>query len=86
MAGSDRLIERDTALAELKRLRRAAARGDGRVVLLRGEAGAGKTALIRRFLALLSGRTPVLPGWCDPLTAPRPLGPLLDMLGGSPLP
>jgi DNA-binding CsgD family transcriptional regulator len=76
----DRLLERDTALAELHRCRRAAARGGGRVVLLRGEAGVGKTAVIARFLAGPDQRARVLRGWCDPLTAARPLGPLIDTL------
>jgi DNA-binding CsgD family transcriptional regulator len=76
----DRLLERDTVLAELDRYQRATARGDGRVVLLRGEAGVGKTTVIARFVARLDQGTHVLRGWCDPLTAPRPLGPLIDML------
>jgi DNA-binding CsgD family transcriptional regulator len=48
--------------------------------LLRGEAGVGKTAAIHRFIGGLAQRAMVLRGWCDPLAAPRPLGPLIDML------
>ncbi|WP_082953389.1 AAA family ATPase [Mycobacterium sp. E3251] len=81
--GSDELIERDAVLRELAGLRRAAAGGSGRVVLLRGEAGAGKTSVIARFVARLGDSAAVLEGWCDPLSAPRPLGPLLDMLAGT---
>ena len=51
----------------------------GRVALLRGEAGVGKTAVITRFSVGL-GSARLLYGWCDPLTAPRPLGPLVDAL------
>ncbi|WP_051574542.1 LuxR family transcriptional regulator [Mycobacterium sp. URHB0044] len=82
MAPRDRLLERETVLRELGGAQRAAANGDGRVVLLRGEAGAGKTAVIARFLARVGDHVRVLQGWCDPLAAPRPLGPLLDMLSG----
>ncbi len=53
------------------------------MVLLRGEAGVGKTAVITRFIARVGQRTRVLRGWCDPLSAPRPLGPLIDMLADT---
>jgi len=46
-----------------------------RLILIGGEAGVGKTALVREFAA---GRR-VLWGACDPLLTPRPLGPLLDV-------
>ena len=81
VARVERLLERDTVLAELDRCRRAAARC-GRVVLLRGEAGVGKTAVIARFVAGLGPEARVLRGWCDALATPRPLGPLIDMLAG----
>jgi DNA-binding CsgD family transcriptional regulator len=74
------LLERQGALAELAGMARRSARGEGRVVLLRGEAGVGKTAVIARFTAPADQRTQVLRGWCDALSAPRPLGPLIDML------
>ena len=47
----------------------------GRLILVGGEAGVGKTALVRAFV---DGRR-VLWGGCDPLHTPRPLGPLLDI-------
>jgi DNA-binding CsgD family transcriptional regulator/tetratricopeptide (TPR) repeat protein len=80
----DRLLEREAVLAELHRCRRAAGRGCGRLVLLRGEAGVGKTAVIAKFVAGLGPEARVLRGWCDGLATPRPLGPLLDMLAGLP--
>ncbi|WP_426592860.1 ATP-binding protein [Cellulomonas sp. McL0617] len=49
--------------------------GAGRVVAVSGEAGAGKTSLVRAAYAQGS----VLWGACDPLFTPRPLGPLLDV-------
>ena len=64
-----------------------AARGRGRVVLVFGEAGIGKTALLRRFCDEVPRRFTTLWGTCDPLFTPRPLGPLLEpaaQLGGEP--
>ena len=48
----------------------------GRFVLVAGEAGIGKTALVRAFC---EGRPRVLWGACDALYTPRPLGPLVDI-------
>jgi DNA-binding CsgD family transcriptional regulator len=78
----ERLLEREAVLAELGALAGTARRGAGRLVLLRGEAGVGKTAVIGRFTAGLDDGFRVLRGWCDPLATPRPLGPLLDALSG----
>ena len=64
-----------------------AAHGHGRVVLVYGESGIGKTALLRQFSAELPRRVTMLWGTCDPLFTPRPLGPLLEPaaeLGGEP--
>lgn len=83
MAPRERLLERGSALAELDRAQRAVARGAGRLVLLRGEAGVGKTTVIARFVDGLGKRGRVWQGWCDPLTSPRPLGPLVDMLADT---
>jgi DNA-binding NarL/FixJ family response regulator len=49
----------------------------GRFVFIGGEAGVGKTSLVRRFCASQSVR--VLSGACDALATPHPLGPLLDI-------
>jgi DNA-binding CsgD family transcriptional regulator len=54
----------------------------GRVVVVTGEAGIGKTALV----AAVCHPRQVLWGACDPLITPRPLGPLRDVarqLGGA---
>jgi DNA-binding CsgD family transcriptional regulator len=80
VAAVDRLLERDTVLAELNRCHRAAAHGCGRVVFLRGEAGVGKTTVIARFIGGLDHRSRVVRGWCDAFATPRPLGPFIDML------
>jgi hypothetical protein len=49
----------------------------GRVVLVSGEAGIGKTSLLKAWCAAAERR--VLWGSCDALRTPRPLGPLHDM-------
>src|SRR3954447_7265618 len=59
----------------------------GRLVLVTGEAGAGKTALVRRFTDEQRGSARVLWGACDALFTPRALGPLVDVAeetGGDP--
>ena len=71
------LLERHTQLAELEAARRDAAAGRGSLVLVTGEAGVGKTALVEEFAEHLD--TSVLWGLCDDLMTPRPLGPFRDM-------
>jgi ATP/maltotriose-dependent transcriptional regulator MalT len=51
----------------------------GRLVLVTGEAGIGKTTLLRRFCEASGGGARVLWGGCDSLFTPRALGPLLDI-------
>src|SRR4051794_37694936 len=67
------LLEREEALAALTGCRQEG----GRVVLVAGEAGIGKTALVTAFAADVDGG--VLRGGCDALRTPRPLGPLRDI-------
>lgn len=73
------LLERDEALRELNAALKDAAAGQGRTVLVSGEAGIGKTALIERFTAIHGTATRVLWSACDALFTPRPLGPLHDI-------
>jgi DNA-binding CsgD family transcriptional regulator len=47
--------------------------------LVAGEAGIGKSALVRRFAEERSGEARFLLGACDPLLTPRALGPLHDI-------
>jgi hypothetical protein len=67
------LLERESALADLDAALAAARSGRGRVVLVSGGAGMGKTSVVRAFLAGLDARTRVLEGACDDLLTPRPL-------------
>lgn len=73
------LLERDAELDLLHdRLTRAIS-GVGRFVLVSGEAGIGKTALVRELGASLPAGTRMLTGACDPISTPAALGPLLDL-------
>ena len=72
------LLERASLLEELRGVLAATAAG-GRVVLLAGEAGIGKSALVKRFTERQSADARFLLGACDPLLTPRALGPLHDL-------
>jgi DNA-binding CsgD family transcriptional regulator len=73
------LLERTAHLQQLQTLLREAEAGRGRLVQVGGEAGVGKTALVRQFCGQSSGGVRILEGACDPLSTPRPLGPLADI-------
>jgi ATP/maltotriose-dependent transcriptional regulator MalT len=69
------LLERDEALDALD----DALAAGGRLVLLAGEAGIGKTALLRRLCERHAKDARILWGDCDALFTPSPLGPLADI-------
>lgn len=73
------LLEREAILDELASALGDAARGDGRVALISGEAGIGKTALVSELAHARAKSVRVLSGTCDALFTPRPLGPLHDI-------
>src|SRR5215208_4790369 len=82
MAGTHAESNADGAgeLSELERqLEAIRARGDGRVVLGSGEAGIGKTTLLRAFRDAHASGPRFLWGACDPLFTPRPLGSVKDV-------
>ncbi len=76
---AERLLERDGPLAHLRAALADAGAGCGRVVLVTGEAGIGKTALLRQLCAQEPACMPALWGCCEALFTPRPLGPLIDV-------
>jgi len=80
VAGGNELLERDDALALLEDAYESALAGAGRLVFVAGDAGIGKSALVREFTARHPA-TRVLSGACDGLRTPRPLGPFLDFGG-----
>lgn len=80
------LLERDRQLAQLVRSHEAISTRGGCVVLVTGEAGIGKTAIVSEFTRRCGNAVRVLWGACDPLSTPQPLGPLSDVgrqVGGA---
>lgn len=73
------LFERDGHLALLRESLDASIAGTGQLVLIRGEAGIGKTALLRAFLDEVGALATVTTGFCDQASTPRPFSPLYDM-------
>jgi DNA-binding CsgD family transcriptional regulator/tetratricopeptide (TPR) repeat protein len=74
------LLEREDALATLQgALRSVLDAGEGRLVLVCGEAGVGKTALVERFCSEVGRDARVLTGACDSLFTPRPLGAIVEL-------
>jgi DNA-binding CsgD family transcriptional regulator len=72
------LLERAPFLQTLAEYAEEARKGSGRLVLVSGESGMGKTALVEAFQQRTE-RTRWLWGACDGLLTPRPLGPLFDI-------
>jgi DNA-binding CsgD family transcriptional regulator len=74
------LLERDVALDALGSSYEALMRDRrGRLVLIRGEAGIGKTALVEYFCAEHVHDARVHVGRCDSLFTPTPLGPIVEI-------
>jgi DNA-binding CsgD family transcriptional regulator/tetratricopeptide (TPR) repeat protein len=79
------LLERAAFLQTLAEYAAEARQGDGRLVLVSGESGIGKTALVEAFRPQVKGAR-WLWGACDGLLTPRPLGPVFDVgaqVGGA---
>jgi len=76
--GSIELLEREECLAELAECLGAAALHGGRIALVGGDAGIGKTALLQEF-SNQQRTARVLWGACDALFTPQPLAPLYDI-------
>jgi ATP/maltotriose-dependent transcriptional regulator MalT len=73
------LLEREDDLQSLARAFDDAVAGRGRIALVSGEAGIGKTSFVDRFLATRARGMQTLKGNCDALFTPAPLGPLYDI-------
>ncbi len=87
LAANATLLERDPALrdfeARLARLR-AGEPEVGACVLVHGEAGVGKTALVQAARLRAGDAIEWLRGACEPLLSAPPLGPLIDLLDRLP--
>jgi len=74
------LLEREAALDGLRADIASVAQGQGRCVLIEGDAGMGKTRLLRAAERASGRAVDWAWGACEPLITPLPLGPMLDML------
>jgi DNA-binding CsgD family transcriptional regulator/tetratricopeptide (TPR) repeat protein len=76
----DELLERAAQLSVLTdALDAVAAEAAGRLVLVGGEAGAGKTVLLQAFCERVPAPMRIIRGACEGLLTPGPLGPLFDI-------
>ncbi len=73
------LLEREPQNHALQAALQDAVRNHGRILLVSGEAGIGKTSLVASFTDQNRMKADVYWGACDPLLTPRPLGPLYDI-------
>jgi len=73
-------VGRDRALQQLRQAYHNARSGHGQVVLLSGEAGIGKSRLIREFAQRVSGDGLVLSGAAHPFTRSIPYQPIVQAL------
>ncbi len=74
------LMERASFMATLENEFEKVIDGEGRSILLTGEAGIGKTSLVKNFSARKKKMCKTYIGTCDALFTPRPLAPLYDIL------
>jgi predicted ATPase len=66
------LIERDVFLSSLQKHFENVAGGEGHCILVSGEAGIGKTALVKAFCKQQGNDCSIFQGACDSLFTPRP--------------
>src|SRR5215217_8662873 len=74
------LIERAGVLTLLQARFKSVADGEGHCVFVSGEAGIGKTSLIKAFCKQQHEDCTIYQGACDALFTPRPLAPLYDII------
>jgi predicted ATPase len=75
------ILEREDELSVLTGAVRAAASGQGSVVLIMGEAGIGKSSLVEALRPHMPAEGRMFVGYCDDLATPRTLGPFRDLVG-----
>ena len=77
------LLERHDQLATLNRCLQEARQASGKLVLIAGEAGLGKSALVERFASEHRRDACILWGACDALATPRALAPVHEIAAQS---
>lgn len=75
------LIERAGHLTAMHDKYNDVAAGEGHCIMISGEAGIGKTTLLRAFCNEHRHHAKIYLGTCDALFIPRPLAPLYDIIG-----
>jgi predicted ATPase len=78
------LLEREAELGLLHEVVAALSTAGGKVVLVRGEAGIGKSALVAELVRTCPAEVRVLRGTCDDLFIPMPLAPFWDVAREEP--
>jgi predicted ATPase len=73
------ILERDNEIALFDQCIQRVSFGRGTIVFVSGEAGIGKTTLLRNLAAMIPHNWSVHWGSNDDLNTPRPLSPLLDV-------
>jgi DNA-binding CsgD family transcriptional regulator len=73
------LLERQDQLEALNRSFQEARRASGKLVLIAGEAGLGKSALVERFVSEHRREACTFWGACDALATPRALAPVYEI-------
>ncbi len=77
-------VGREAELRSLAEAYEQAERGDGRVCLIQGEAGIGKSRLVRQFRESLRARPHTwLESFCSPFETNKPFAPVMNLLGDS---
>jgi DNA-binding CsgD family transcriptional regulator/tetratricopeptide (TPR) repeat protein len=74
------LIERESFFEVLQTQYKNLGSGEGNCVFISGEAGIGKTALVKAFCKEHRDDCNIYQGACDALFTPRPLAPLYDII------
>ena len=78
------LLERERELADLAAIVDGLEESGGLVVLIRGEAGIGKSSLVTEMIARRRDTTHILIGTCDDLLTPQTLGAFWDIARDEP--
>jgi DNA-binding CsgD family transcriptional regulator len=73
------LIERAGFLTSLQAKFKDVAEGEGHCILVSGEAGIGKTSLVKAFCKEVQNNCKIYRGTCDALFTPSPLAPVYDI-------